>query len=179
MKPLVGIIMGSDSDLPVMKEAVKIMEEFEVPHEITVVSAHRTPQRLYDYAQKAEQKGLEVIIAGAGGAAHLPGMVASITSLPVIGVPVKTSTLSGVDSLYSIVQMPGGVPVATVAINGAKNAGLLAVQILGGVDKKLRNKYKEYKTNMREMVEGVATKLENLGAEKYLEDKENNKHNEY
>jgi 5-(carboxyamino)imidazole ribonucleotide mutase len=179
MKPLVGIIMGSDSDLPVMKEAVKIMEEFEVPHEITVVSAHRTPQRLYDYAQKAEEKGLEVIIAGAGGAAHLPGMVASITSLPVIGVPVKTSTLSGVDSLYSIVQMPGGVPVATVAINGAKNAGLLAVQILGGVDKKLRNKYKEYKTNMREMVEGVATKLENLGAEKYLEDKENNNHNEY
>ncbi|PRX31810.1 5-(carboxyamino)imidazole ribonucleotide mutase [Orenia metallireducens] len=172
MKPLVGIIMGSDSDLPVMKEAVKIMEEFGVPYEVTVVSAHRTPQRLYDYAQEAEDKGLEVIIAGAGGAAHLPGMVASITSLPIIGVPVKTSTLSGVDSLYSIVQMPGGVPVATVAINGAKNAGLLAVQILGGVDKELRAKYKEYKADMKEMVEGVANKLESLGTEKYLENKE-------
>ncbi|WP_018249457.1 5-(carboxyamino)imidazole ribonucleotide mutase [Orenia marismortui] len=172
MKALVGIIMGSDSDLPVMKDAAKILDEFGVPYEITVVSAHRTPHRLYDYAENAEEKGLEVIIAGAGGAAHLPGMVASITSLPVIGVPVKTSKLSGVDSLYSIVQMPGGVPVATVAINGAKNAGLLAVQILGAVDKELRTKYKTYKNDMREMVEGVAERLERLGAEKYLEEQE-------
>ncbi|TDX51818.1 5-(carboxyamino)imidazole ribonucleotide mutase [Orenia marismortui] len=172
MKALVGIIMGSDSDLPVMKDAAKILDKFGVPYEITVVSAHRTPHRLYDYAENAEEKGLEVIIAGAGGAAHLPGMVASITSLPVIGVPVKTSKLSGVDSLYSIVQMPGGVPVATVAINGAKNAGLLAIQILGAVDKELRTKYKTYKNDMREMVEDVAENLERLGAEKYLEEQE-------
>lgn len=168
MKPVVGIIMGSDSDLPVMQEAAKILDEFDVDYELTVVSAHRTPQRLYRYAEEAEEKGLEVIIAGAGGAAHLPGMIASITSLPVIGVPVKTSKLSGVDSLYSIVQMPGGVPVATVAINGAKNAGLLAVQILGTADKDIRKKYMNYKNDMRKTVEKTAEKVEELGYKDYL-----------
>ncbi|MFP4016908.1 MAG: 5-(carboxyamino)imidazole ribonucleotide mutase [Halanaerobiales bacterium] len=168
MKPVVGIIMGSDSDLPVMKEAAMIMDEFEVPYELTVVSAHRTPERLYNYAEKAEEKGLEVIIAGAGGAAHLPGMIASITSIPVIGVPIKTSKLSGLDSLYSIVQMPGGIPVATVAINGAKNAGLLAVQILGTADKEIRQNYTNYKKELTEKIENIAEELEELGYEEYL-----------
>ncbi|MCK8825698.1 5-(carboxyamino)imidazole ribonucleotide mutase [Fuchsiella alkaliacetigena] len=168
----IGIIMGSDSDLPVMKEAAEILDQFEVPYELTVVSAHRTPARLYEYAQTAEERGLEVIIAGAGGAAHLPGMVASITSLPVIGVPVKTSKLSGVDSLYSIVQMPGGVPVATVAINGAKNAGLLALEMLGIGDKEIRAKLKKYKDDLQEMVEDVAMEVEELGYEEYLESSE-------
>lgn len=169
MTAKIGIIMGSDSDLPVMKEAAEILDQFEIPYELTVVSAHRTPERLYKYAEEAEEKGLEVIIAGAGGAAHLPGMVASITSLPVIGVPVKTSKLSGLDSLYSIVQMPGGVPVATVAINGSKNAGLLAIQILGTADQSLREKYMTYKKEMKEMVEKTASKLENMGYKDYLE----------
>ena len=168
MKPVIGIIMGSDSDLPVMKEAAEILDDFQISYELTVVSAHRTPQRLYQYAEDAEKRGLKVIIAGAGGAAHLPGMIASISSLPVIGVPVKTSKLSGLDSLYSIVQMPGGVPVATVAINGAKNAGLLAVQILGTADKEIRNMYLDYKKNMREKVENIAEKLEELGYQEYL-----------
>ena len=127
----VGIIMGSDSDLPILKEAAKILEELKVSYELTIVSAHRTPTRLFNYAKEAEARGLEVIIAGVGGAAHLPGMIAAVTPLPVIGVPVKTSTLQGFDSLLSIVQMPGGVPVATVAINNAKNAGILAAQIIG------------------------------------------------
>jgi len=130
-QPRVGIIMGSDSDLPVMQAAADALTDLGVPFEMTIVSAHRTPKRLYDYAESAMERGLKVIIAGAGGAAHLPGMAAAITVLPVIGVPVKTSTLSGQDSLLSIVQMPAGVPVATVAINGARNAGLLAAQILG------------------------------------------------
>jgi 5-(carboxyamino)imidazole ribonucleotide mutase len=171
MKPVVGIIMGSDSDLPVMQAAAKILDEFQIEYELTVVSAHRTPQRLYKYAEEAEEKGLQVIIAGAGGAAHLPGMVASITSLPVIGVPVKTSKLSGLDSLYSIVQMPGGVPVATVAINGAKNAGLLALQILGTSNKELRDKYKNYKEEMSETVEKIAKEVETTGYEEYLKQK--------
>ena len=128
-KPLVGIIMGSDSDLPIMQEAAKILEFFEIEFEVTVVSAHRTPERLFKYSKEAEKRGIRVIIAGAGGAAHLPGMVASITPLPVIGVPVKSASLEGMDSLLSIVQMPGGIPVATVAINGAKNAGILAAEI--------------------------------------------------
>ena len=132
--PQVGIIMGSDSDLPVMADAAKVLDDFGIDYELTIVSAHRTPDRMYEYAKTARQRGLKLIIAGAGGAAHLPGMTAAITDLPVIGVPVKTRALSGVDSLYSIVQMPGGIPVATVAINGATNAGLLAVQILGAFD---------------------------------------------
>jgi len=167
-KPLVGIIMGSDSDLPVMKEAAKVLDDFKIDYELTIVSAHRTPERLFEYAKTAESKGLEVIIAGAGGAAHLPGMVASITPLPVIGVPVKTSSLNGIDSLLSIVQMPGGVPVATVAINNAKNAGLLAVQILGNKYPEIREKVKEYKTAMRNQVEEKAQTLEKIGYVEYL-----------
>jgi len=169
MKPKIGVIMGSDSDLQVMKEAAEILDEFEVEYELTVVSAHRTPDRLYKYAETAEEKGLDVIIAGAGGAAHLPGMVAAVTTLPVIGVPVKTSKLSGLDSLYSIVQMPPGVPVATVAINGAKNAALLAVQILARSDDKLNEKQKKYRKEMEEKVLSTADKLEDMGYSEYLE----------
>lgn len=167
-KPLVGIIMGSDSDLPVMKEAAKICEFFGIEYEISVVSAHRTPERLVKYSKDAEKRGIRVIIAGAGGAAHLPGMVASITPLPVIGVPVKTSSLDGMDSLLSIVQMPGGVPVATVAINNAKNAGILAAQILGTKYKEIREKIKKYKQDMQEEVLEKAENLEKLGYEEYL-----------
>ena len=151
-KPLVGIIMGSDSDLPVMDDARQVMKEFDIPYEITIVSAHRTPKKLVDYSTEADERGLEVVIAGAGGAAHLPGMVASITPLPVIGVPVRSSNLQGLDSLLSIVQMPGGVPVATVAINNAKNAGLLAVQILGNKYPEIRKKMKKYKADLEQMV---------------------------
>ena len=158
--PKVGIIMGSDSDLPVMKDAALILDEFGIDYEMTIVSAHRTPNRMYEYAKTAKERGLNIIIAGAGGAAHLPGMTAAITTLPVIGVPVKTSTLSGVDSLYSIVQMPGGIPVATVAINAAKNAGLLAVQILGSFDEKISKKVEDYKNNMEKAVVEKAEKLE-------------------
>ncbi|MGM0415052.1 MAG: 5-(carboxyamino)imidazole ribonucleotide mutase [Bacillota bacterium] len=169
MKPEVGIIMGSDSDLPVMKEAAEVLDQFELEYELTVVSAHRTPDRLYSYAATAEEKGLDVIIAGAGGAAHLPGMVAAVTTLPVIGVPVKTSKLSGLDSLYSIVQMPPGVPVATVAINGAKNAALLAVQILARSDDKLNQKQKAYRKEMKEKVLDTAAELEDIGYQEYLD----------
>ena len=168
-KPVVGIIMGSDSDLPVMQEAAKVMEEFNIPYEITIVSAHRTPQKMYDYAETAKERGLKVIIAGAGGAAHLPGMTAAITSLPVIGVPVKTKALSGVDSLYSIVQMPGGIPVATVAINGAKNAGLLAVQILGSFDDEIHKKVLKYKKDLENLVEEKAETLEKTHFSEYIE----------
>jgi 5-(carboxyamino)imidazole ribonucleotide mutase len=159
-KPLVGIIMGSDSDLPVMEEAAKILDHMAVSYELTIVSAHRTPQRMFDYARTAEERGLEVIIAGAGGAAHLPGMVAAITPLPVIGVPVKTSSLNGLDSLLSIVQMPGGVPVATVAINNARNAGILAAQILGIKYPYIRERIKDFKEKMKNEVESKAEKLE-------------------
>lgn len=148
----VGIIMGSDSDLPVMQAAADQLSEFGIAYEMTIVSAHRTPQRLYEYSQTAIERGLKVIIAGAGGAAHLPGMVAAITSLPVIGVPVKSSALSGEDSLLSIVQMPPGVPVATVAINGAKNAGILATQILGTADSAIAKQVADYKQSLDEMV---------------------------
>ncbi len=167
-KPLVAIIMGSDSDLPIMSEAAKICDYFQIEYEVTVVSAHRTPERLFKYSKEAEKRGIRVIIAGAGGAAHLPGMVASITPLPVIGVPVKTSSLDGMDSLLSIVQMPGGVPVATVAINNAKNAGILAAQILGVKDKDLRKKIEKYKDEMKAEVENKAKKLEDLKYEEYL-----------
>jgi len=167
-KPLVGIIMGSDSDLPVMQAAAQICEEFGIEFEVTVVSAHRTPERLVKYAKSAEKRGLRVIIAGAGGAAHLPGMVASMTVLPVIGVPVRGSNLEGMDSLLSIVQMPGGVPVATVAINGAKNAGILAAQILGVKSKETRKKIKEYKEKMLGEVENKIDKLEKIKYKEYL-----------
>ena len=156
----VGIIMGSDSDLEIMKEAGKILEEFDISYEIAIVSAHRTPEKMFDYAKNAEQRGIKVIIAGAGGAAHLPGMVASITVLPVIGVPVKsTHSLQGLDSILSILQMPGGVPVATVALNGAKNAGILAARILALGDKKLTEKLKEYKKSLQKKVEQMQKKL--------------------
>jgi len=166
----IGIIMGSDSDLPVMNAAVEILKEFGIACETTVVSAHRTPDRLVNYAKSASERGIRVIIAGAGGAAHLPGMVASFTHLPVIGVPVKTSTLSGLDSLYSIVQMPPGVPVASVAINGAKNAGILAAQILGTSDSEIAQKIQNFKSTMETEVLNKAEKLESLGPENYLKE---------
>ena len=144
--PRVGIIMGSDSDLNIMQEAAQVLEQFSVPFELTIVSAHRTPERMMDYAREAAGRGIQVIIAGAGGAAHLPGMVASITTLPVIGVPIKSSnSIDGWDSVLSILQMPAGVPVATVALNGAKNAGLLAVQILGSADPAIAKQMAAYK----------------------------------
>ena len=159
-RPQVGIIMGSDSDLPVMREAASILAEFGVPYEMTIVSAHRTPKRLYEYAETAAERGLRVVIAGAGGAAHLPGMAAAITPLPVIGVPVKTSTLSGEDSLLSIVQMPAGVPVATVAINGARNAGILAAQIIGASDPEMRERIARFKRDLEAMVMEKVAQLE-------------------
>jgi 5-(carboxyamino)imidazole ribonucleotide mutase len=152
--------MGSDSDLPVMRAAAEILTELGVPYEMTIVSAHRTPGRLYDYARTARERGLKVIVAGAGGAAHLPGMVAAISPLPVIGVPVKTSSLSGQDSLLSIVQMPPGVPVATVAIDGARNAGLLAAQILGTGDPALMERLVRFKQDLEAMVMAKAKQIE-------------------
>ncbi len=145
---LVGIIMGSDSDLPVMKDAADILKEFGITYELKIISAHRTPKYAAEYSSSAHKKGMKVIIAGAGGAAHLPGITAAYTPLPVIGVPVKAKSLDGLDSLLSIVQMPGGVPVATVGINQAKNAGLLAVQILGSNDKNVLDKIIKYKKNL-------------------------------
>jgi 5-(carboxyamino)imidazole ribonucleotide mutase len=151
--PLVSIIMGSGSDMKIMEQAAQVLTEFEVPYEITIVSAHRTPKRLYEFSENAHQRGVEVIIAGAGGAAHLPGMVAAISPLPVIGVPIKSSnSIDGWDSILSILQMPGGVPVATVALNGAKNAGLLAVQILSVSKPELRDSMIKYKNQLHQNV---------------------------
>jgi len=164
----VGIIMGSDSDLPVMKEAADFLEEIGIPCEITIVSAHRTPKRLYEYSLAARDHGISVIIAGAGGSAHLPGMVASITTLPVIGVPIKTKALGGVDSLYSIVQMPPGIPVATVAINGAKNAGILAASILSLQSDNISERLREYKDSLNDMVMGKVERLSEIGYHAYL-----------
>ena len=171
MSVKVGIIMGSDSDLPVMSKAAEILDELQVPYELTIVSAHRTPDRLCEYAKTAEEKGLSVIIAGAGGAAHLPGMTAAMTVLPVIGVPVQTKALGGVDSLYSIVQMPTGIPVATVAINGGANAGILAAKILAASDEELLNKLKAYTAEQKEAVKAKAAKLDSIGYEAYLASK--------
>lgn len=163
-KPIVGIIMGSSSDLPVMEEAAKALNELNVPYELTVVSAHRTPERMFDYAKTAKERGLKVIIAGAGGAAHLPGMVASLTVLPVIGVPVKSSnSIDGWDSVLSILQMPGGIPVATVALNGAKNAGLLAAQICATSDKDLSSRLEKYKDDLKKKIEESAEELKKKG----------------
>jgi 5-(carboxyamino)imidazole ribonucleotide mutase len=162
-EPVVGIIMGSDSDLPVMRGAAEMLALLEVPYEMTIVSAHRTPDRLYEYAQTAVERDLRVIVAGAGGAAHLPGMVASLTPLPVIGVPVKSSALNGQDSLLSIVQMPTGVPVATVAIDGAKNAGILAAQILGAADPRLRERIVQYKQDLHTTVMERAARMADPG----------------
>lgn len=162
------IIMGSDSDLPVMSEAAKFLDELGISYKLTVVSAHRTPVRMFDYAQSAHTSGIKVIIAGAGGAAHLPGMVASLTPLPVIGVPIKSRTMNGIDSLYSIVQMPPGIPVATMAINGAKNAGIMAAKILGSSDPEVLQKVMAYSEQLHDMVIDKANKLEDLGHERYL-----------
>jgi len=162
--PLIGIIMGSDSDLNIMKDAAEILKQFNVPFELTIVSAHRTPMRMVDYATTAKERGLKVIIAGAGGAAHLPGMVASITTLPVIGVPIKSSnSIDGWDSVLSILQMPNGVPVATVALNAAKNAAILAVQILAASDEPLAEKVKQYKEELRMSVYDKSKKLADDG----------------
>lgn len=160
--------MGSDSDLPVMQAAVAVLSDFGIACETTIVSAHRTPDRLVHFAKNAVNNGFKVIIAGAGGAAHLPGMVASFTTLPVIGVPIKSSTMSGLDSLYSIVQMPPGVPVATVAINGAKNAGILAAQILAIADSEIAERVAQFKQAMEQEVLDKAVKLESLGPDAYL-----------
>jgi 5-(carboxyamino)imidazole ribonucleotide mutase len=162
--PLVGIIMGSDSDLPVMQAAADILKFFEISFELTVVSAHRTPQRMFEYASSAKQRGLKVIIAGAGGAAHLPGMVASITTLPVIGVPIKSSnSIDGWDSVLSILQMPNGIPVATVALNAAKNAGVLAAEIIGAFDETISNKVADYKKQLNDEVLAKVEKLKEGG----------------
>ena len=165
----VGIIMGSDSDLPVMQKAAAFLEKMGVEYEITIVSAHRTPERMYEYAKTAKERGIGVIIAGAGGSAHLPGMTASLTALPVIGVPIETKALGGEDSLLSIVQMPPGIPVATMAINGAENAGIMAAAILGVNDEEIYAKVEQYKQALCRLIEAKAEKLEKIGAEKYLE----------
>lgn len=161
MKPQIGIIMGSDSDLPVMQQATEILDELKVPYEVTIVSAHRTPHRMVEYAESARSRGLKVIIAGAGGAAHLPGMVASLTTLPVIGVPVKSSnSIDGWDSVLSILQMPAGIPVATVALDGAKNAGILAASILGAFNEVTARNLENYKSRLRMNVEEKIRKVE-------------------
>lgn len=160
--------MGSDSDLPTMEKAIAVCEDFAVPHEVAIISAHRTPDKMVEYARNAYQKGLRVIIAGAGGAAHLPGMVASLTTLPVIGVPVTTRQLQGVDSLYSIVQMPRGIPVATVAIGNAQNAGLLAVQILATSNPQLQSQVQQYRQDLSKTVVDKQERLDKLGYQEYL-----------
>lgn len=161
---MVGIIMGSTSDLPIMEDAASILKQFGVPYELTIVSAHRTPERMFEYAKTAAERGIKVIIAGAGGAAHLPGMTASLTPLPVIGVPIKSSnSIDGWDSLLSIVQMPNGIPVATVAINAAKNAGILAAKILGTSDLTLQKTLQAYMDEMKDTVLDGAKKVERKG----------------
>ncbi|MDV2993090.1 MAG: N5-carboxyaminoimidazole ribonucleotide mutase [Chroococcidiopsis sp. SAG 2025] len=167
-QPQIGIIMGSDSDLPTMQDAIAVCEEFALAVEVAIISAHRTPERMVEYAQSARQRGLKVIIAGAGGAAHLPGMVAALTPLPVIGVPVASRHLQGLDSLYSIVQMPAGIPVATVAIGNAKNAGLLAVQILATHQPELLTKVQQYRQSLANTVMEKQAKLEQIGYQKYI-----------
>ena len=160
--------MGSDSDLPTMDKAIAVCEDFAVAYEVAIISAHRTPERMVDYARNAHQRGLKVIIAGAGGAAHLPGMVASLTPLPVVGVPVTSRQLQGLDSLYSIVQMPRGIPVATVAIGNAQNAGLLAVQILGASDSQLQARIEKYRQDLSQTVLDKQDRLDKLGYQAYL-----------
>ncbi|MCI8370816.1 MAG: 5-(carboxyamino)imidazole ribonucleotide mutase [Lachnospiraceae bacterium] len=169
MKPVVGIVMGSDSDLPVMAKAAEFLDSIGVEYELTVISAHRTPDRFLEYMRSAKERGLKVIIGGAGGAAHLPGMAAALTPLPVIGVPIETKALGGVDSLYSIVQMPSGIPVATVAINGAANAAILAAKILAIGDEGLTGKLEDYAKSLAEKVEAKAEKIEKIKYKAYLE----------
>lgn len=168
VQPLVGVVMGSDSDLPVMKEAVRVLDELEIPNEVVISSAHRLPEKTADYARTAVERGLAVIIAGAGGAAHLPGVIAAYTPLPVIGVPIKSGALNGVDALCAIVQMPPGVPVATVAINGARNAGILAAQIIGAADAVVRKRVAAFKEKLADQVEKKNVLLAELGVEGYL-----------
>lgn len=161
---MISIIMGSDSDLPVMKEAAEILKQFNIPFELTIVSAHRTPARMFEFASTAKSRGIKVIIAGAGGAAHLPGMVASLTTLPVIGVPIKSSnSIDGWDSVLSILQMPGGIPVATVALNGAKNAGILAASILGAFDENISSGIAAYKKQLADAVQEKISSVTNAG----------------
>ncbi|MDR2899322.1 MAG: 5-(carboxyamino)imidazole ribonucleotide mutase [Clostridiales bacterium] len=164
----VGIIMGSDSDLPVMKDCAVFLEGMGIEYEVNIVSAHRTPEKMFDFAKTARDKGFSVIVAGAGGAAHLPGMVASMTTLPVIGVPVKSSNLSGWDSLLSIVQMPAGIPVATVAINGATNAGILAAKIIGAFDKEISSRIEGYMASLKDSVAVKNDRLAGIGYAEYL-----------
>ena len=164
----VGIVMGSDSDLPVMSRAAEVLEKLGVDYEMTIISAHREPDVFFEYARGAEEKGFKVIIAGAGKAAHLPGMCAAIFPMPVIGIPMKTSDLGGVDSLYSIVQMPSGIPVATVAIDGGMNAAILAAKILAVSEPELLDRLKEYTAEMKETVQAKAAKLDEIGYEAYL-----------
>lgn len=165
----VGIVMGSDSDMPIMAKAADVLEELGVPYEMTIISAHREPDVFFEYAKGAEKKGFKVIIAGAGMAAHLPGMCAAIFPMPVIGIPMHTTSLGGRDSLYSIVQMPSGIPVATVAINGGANAGLLAAKILATSDEALLKKLKDYSKKLKEQVEAKDAKLQEIGYKKYME----------
>ncbi|MBI3012325.1 MAG: 5-(carboxyamino)imidazole ribonucleotide mutase [Elusimicrobia bacterium] len=165
---IVGIVLGSDSDLPIMKSAAELLDEWNVPYELTVASAHRTPHRAIQYAATAKQRGLQILIAAAGGAAHLPGVMAALTPLPVIGVPIKTSKLDGLDSLLSIAQMPDGIPVATVAINSAKNAALLACRILGIFQPRIASKMEKYRAHLKKSVESKAKRLDLEGYKKYL-----------
>lgn len=169
MKPVVGIVMGSDSDLKIMSKAAQFLDSMEIEYELTVISAHRTPDKFLNYMRTAKERGLKVIIGGAGGAAHLPGMAASLTPLPVIGVPIETKALGGVDSLYSIVQMPSGIPVATVAINGATNAAILAAKIMAIEDEQLNEKLIKYSEEMAAAVEAKADKIEKIKYKAYLE----------
>ncbi len=165
----VAILMGSDSDLPIMKDSAEILESLEIPYEIFIISAHRTPEKVLEYAKSIEEKGIEVIIAGAGGAAHLPGILASLTVVPVIGVPIKTKTIDGLDSLLSMVQMPSDIPVATVGINNAKNAGLLAAHILSIKYPEIKEKLKSYREKIKKAIVEKNEKLQKLGYKKYLE----------
>ena len=173
VKPKIGVIMGSDSDLEIMTEAIKVLIDFDVVYEVKIVSAHRTPNALFEYAKSAKSRGIKIIISGAGGAAHLPGMVASLTSLPVIGVPICSisNPLNGIDSLLSIVQMPPGVPVATVSINGARNAGILACSILSISDPIMFDRIDKFKQKMKDEINLKNKKLEEIGHQKYLESK--------
>ncbi|MCW3161551.1 5-(carboxyamino)imidazole ribonucleotide mutase [Chryseobacterium oryctis] len=165
---MIGIIMGSQSDLPIMEQAANFLKSLDIPYELTVVSAHRTPERMFEYAKTAKERGLKVIIAGAGGAAHLPGMVASCTTLPVIGVPILSSnSIDGWDSVLSILQMPGGIPVATVALNGALNAGILAAKILGSADSQISDKLQKYQDSLKDKVLGTVDDVKKLHPNRY------------
>lgn len=171
MKTLVSIVLGSDSDLHIMEDTTKVLDELGISNEILIISAHRNPEGLTRHVKSAPQNGTKVFIAAAGGAAHLPGVIAAMTTLPVIGVPIKTKSLDGIDSLLSIVQMPSGVPVATVAIDGARNAGILATQILAVSDEKLSDKLVDFKAKLKQSVEKKSEKLQQIGVKKYLENK--------